>query len=569
MSSLIFSASHHLKHLLGIIVCIIVCLVTGCGGGGGGSTSDSVITGQLTMTSNSGTITLVINQSTNLRLTFPSGSAPIGTVITAQYTPASSLPVAIDHSIIKRNFTTNAGNIYVAAFSISTAITNFSKPVTLDGTNVTGLPEGTLLSVAYLDNGAWVDIGALTVTAAGGFVTLSPTTSLPGILHPGNYVIYRQPTSTDNGNHAATGLQIFYPQDSSNIPLATPSVKTLYTNLMNINGQSLTSDGKYGLLVSDNIVRFFTNANTGSPVASAASLDISPYSLSGSSVVIFPAGNEAVVTGGGDSLVVISGINSGNPVLADTISVPSPREGLALSSDGKVLLARGADGLTVFSVTSIPTKTGTLGGPVSHSFSEVLDIPDAGSGYYFSGGRDGMAFSPKDSSKAVIIGDPSGNPSIRLLSGLPGNPSLSSLQLSLPNIKPHKYRVMTRGLKPNLVLTGPSYVSSVAVTPDGTKAIVGTDAGLVLVSGISSGTLSQVNTPFSPTFTVSGTPYTLAGINSLAITKDGKYAVAMTPQPSPDLGSILTVPITSNGFANPVGQLSNAYIPNNDIMLIQ
>jgi hypothetical protein len=106
------------------------------------------------------------------------------------------------------------------------------------------------------------------------------------------------------------------------------------------------------------------------------------------------------------------------------------------------------------------------------------------------------------------------------------------------------------------------------VTPDGKTAIVGTDAGLVLVSGVDTGTLTQVGSPFSPSFMDTGNSYTLAGINTVAITHDGKYVAAMTPQPSPDAGNLLVLPINAGGFGNPVGQLDNLYIPDNDILLL-
>ena len=278
----------------------------------------------------------------------------------------------------------------------------------------------------------------------------------------------------------------------------------------------MTPDGKYGILVDGgNTVRFFSGVDTGLPLASLNTLSISSYGGDGDSVAIMPRGDEAVVAGDSSKMLVVSGIASGTPATSDTITAPGARDGVVISNDGKVLLARGGGGLTVYAVAPRATPvTGPLGGQSAYTYTQTMDIPAAGASG-LEDGRDGMAISPTDSSRAVVIG--SGySATVELYTGLPNNPTRSVLSVKLPApAAPTSRSVETgrRRTRASTTITGAYSINSVSITPDGKNAIVGTNAGLVLLTGVDTGTLTQVGVaPYAPTFIVNGTTYTLGSV---------------------------------------------------------
>jgi len=58
-------------------------------------------------------------------------------------------------------------------------------------------------------------------------------------------------------------------------------------------------------------------------------------------------------------------------------------------------------------------------------------------------------------------------------------------------------------------------------------AVVGTDAGVALFTGVNTGTLTMVGTaPYAPSSPSAPVPTGLAEVKTLGITLDGKYVVA-------------------------------------------
>jgi len=619
---------------LGLLTAATILSLSACGGGGGNGNGPNGIAGQSVSGNGNnsngsgggnnggggmnaasvtkaipaagGTVAVAPSATAALNVNFPAGAVPPNTPVTVATVPVNALPVSIAHAIVGKavgrrtsanvklagrtanpRFTLNPNNIYIVAFQISaTGVTAFNVPVNItggSGLTPTGLPANTVLNIAELQNGSYMDVGTLSTTATGGFTQQQVSAVLPGIAQPGLYVVYEpaQGTNTTVANFGIAliaddsngpgSLQVVNLFDSTGTPLATPILTSLnFPSSYDLDGQALTPDGSQGILVDGgNTVRFFSGVNTGVPIASTNTVDISSYGGDGDSVAILPNGDESIVSGDSpNSLLVISGILSGNPQTAATIPVPSNRDGVAISNDGRVLLARGGNGLTVFSITPTAPVVGALGGSIAHTFTQIADHPELGV-IGQEDGRDGMAFSPKDSSRAIIIGDPNNGATVSLVTGLPNAPVVSSLRLRLPATRiNHRAAPAERGKHPRLALTGVSSVSSVSVTPDGTMAIIGTDAGLVMVTGVNTGTLTQVGTPYSPTFTVNGTGVALAGIPTLGITLDGKYVVAITEQGNASGGTLLTIPIQAGGFGAPVGQLNGVAVPSNDQILI-
>ena len=531
-------------------------------------------------------------KTNNAAITFAFSANTVNKNATVTIAPvaSSSLPVAITKNRSAR-FSANSGNVYILAFAITTnppSITQFNVPVKLGGSVPTTIASGTTLNLAMLQNNAWVDVTTITVGAGGAITQSLQSTTLPGITAPGTYVLYQPAPGTNTAvknmgialipddSNGLDALQVVNLYDASGNLLATPTLTLLnYSGASDLDGSALTPDGSQGIMVDGgNTLRFFSGVQTGVPLASTNTLDTSTYGDDGDSVAIMPTGDEAVVSADDNNeLLLVSGITSGSPQMAATIPTPSGsanRDALLISNDGKVMLARGPDGLTVYAIAPVTPSAGPLGGKVSHSFTQISDVPTLGSNGAFEDGREGMAISPVDSSRAVIIGP--GNIA-QMLTGLPNNPTVRKLALRLPTPKrkvriPHEPGDKDRA---PVTLNGATNVYSVSITPDGKSAVVGTDSGLILLSGVDTGTLTQVtSTPYAPTYQVSSTSVTLGYIPTLNITLDGKYVVAITPGPGTDMvnGTLLVIPLTSSGFGTIAGQLNGVAVTYNDQMMI-
>jgi hypothetical protein len=216
------------------------------------------------------------------------------------------------------------------------------------------------------------------------------------------------------------------------------------------------------------------------------------------------------------------------------------RDGVVISNDGQELLARGPSGLTVFAIAPVTPYTGSEGGTASHSFTQIMDLPALGSQGTMEDGRDGMAISPVDSSRAVVI---TSSGTLQLVTGLPSNPQVAASASITPSV---------------------SSPMSVSITPDGTTAIVGGSTGVSMISGVDTGTLAEVGTVYSPTYTSSGSSVSLSAVSTLAITLDGKYVAACDE----DNSALLVIPIASSGFGAPVGVITGIAAPSNDQMVV-
>jgi hypothetical protein len=549
-------------------------LFNACGGGssssstssGGGTTTGTNTTNGIVNVAPSSTsqTKVTVDANTELTFSFPAGAVNQSTKITIAPIALNALPVPLSKPEVK--FTANSGNVFITAFSIASdnsSVTVFTVPINLSGT--VSSAAGTTLNLAKLVNGAWVDVSTLTVGTGGVFTQSFSSTSLQGILAVGTYVIYKPAAGSstavsnlgiaiiaDDGHgsgSAAGALQVVHIFDSTGTPLAQPTISYLsYSNAYDIDGTALTPDGSQGIVVDGgNTVRFFSNVQTGVPIASTTTIDISSYGGDGDSVAIMPTGDEAVVSGDSSSvLLVVSGIASGTPARAETITIPDARDGVLISNDGKVLLARGYTGLTVFSIASITPAAGSLGGTMSHGFTQTANFTALGD-YSLNDGRKGIAISPVDSSRAVVI---SGS-TITQITGMPDAPAQGS----------------------TVTMTGVTGAYSVSVTPDGKSIIVGTNAGLVMLSGMDTGTLAQVGTPFAPSYTGGSGSVSLASVTTLGVTLDGKYVVACDAGSysygyGTSNGNLVVIPITSTGFSAPVGVLTGVAIPDNDQLVI-
>ena len=524
----------------------------------------------------SASTTVAFSSANSLTFQFPANAVSSPADVDILPVDQSALPVPLSrfnraHAAAMPQV--QANDTFILAFQLSidpTSITAFNVPVGVSGTvDPTVSSTGVTLNLAILSGQQWVDVATFVVGAKGTLTENLVSTSLQGLLAPGTYIVYQpaKGTSTSVSNlgvaliaddgpgmaDGSNGLQIVHFYDKNGVLLATPVISYLdYSGQGDLDGQAMTPDGSQGIMVDgSNLLSFFSAVQTGVPIASTATLDITNYGGDGDSVGILPNGDEAVVSGDDPSvLLIVSGIVSGTPVAAETISVPDYRDGVTVSNDGNVLLARGPTGLTVFSIADITPVAGSLGGMVSHSYTQVTDMTTMGTDGDIEDGRDGMAVSPTDSSRAIVVFPSTGT--VQLITGLPAKP-VAGASVTLP--------------------TG-AFPLSVSISPDGKLAVVGTlSQGLFLISGVDTATLTQVGTAYAPTYTLAGQSVTLGSIPTLGITLDGKYVIAAD---AGDLvnysvfhNAVVVIPFTASGFATaPAAVLDKVAIPSNDQLLI-
>jgi hypothetical protein len=112
----------------------------------------------------------------------------------------------------------------------------------------------------------------------------------------------------------------------------------------------------------------------------------------------------------------------------------------------------------------------------------------------------------------------------------------------------------TAGVQSSVALPGAPVGASVAYAPGGQFAVVATSAGLFTITVDSAGTPVVATGPVNPSYEGSDrNTYTVSGAQSIAITSDGLFLIALTDQPSTDSGMLLVMPIDTNGNVGAVG----------------
>jgi hypothetical protein len=554
--------------------------------------------------------------------TFPSGGFSSATSVTLCYIPQANLPAPlVRFAHVARNgrrypqFTAGAGNTYVLAFSTTFGGATLSGSASLSGSGVVpgSIPAGTVLNLAINENSTWVDVGTALVGAAGTFQSTIPTANLPNINQAGKYLLYLPAAGNttqvnlgfaliaDDSTADTNGLQFVQIEDTNGNALPTPT-ETYFpiAGAADLDGEALTPDAQHGATVDgSNNVYFFSGIPQHQFVLSPTTVDVTAYGGDGDSIVALPDGDEDIATADdGGPLVVISGILSGNPVVADTISNgpvanPNGRDGLVISVDGTVLLSPGnslgTPGIDVIKIAPSAAHAGSTGvGTVNHTFTvetTLTNVPTP----FFEDGRDAMAISPVDSSRAVVAGsDSSFNAEVALITGLPSStPTVTSTRLRTVAGAAHR-RPLPSGYEPSshrkpfsVTFPANTTITAVTISPNGQFVYLNTNIGIYAFSGVNTGTLTQIGAVYAPTITVPGGTCTWAttfeGSASLGITPDGKYLIAdpncelsfsgTDPQDGP--GVLLTVPINSDGsLGTAVGQLNYVVSPFNDQIVV-
>ncbi len=547
-------------------------------GSGGIASAVSSAGGALTLTSTSNN---VVPGGGSLTLTIGAGALkPAPSSVCFTYVPVGSLPAPVPPP------SGSGANTYVAAFTVDLSGATLGSAASIAGAGVVPSQfKSGALNVAILKNGAWVNVGSASITAIGAFQSGVPTAGLPGVNQKGTYLVYAGPAPVvnfglalipDDGRGNPHGLQLALLEDNYGNALSAPaSTYFPIAGEHDLDGSSLTADGTHGALVDGNNNVYFFNASiaTGSLAISPVTINVGKYGNDGDSIVSLPGGDDVVVSPGatGD-LVLIGGILGGSPGIV--VAIPSSArgtvyDGLAISADGKVLLSRARG--NVLDVYSVAGNGAALG---DYTLSTTLTIADNA----WNDGRDGMAISPTDPSRAVIVGtDPSGNPVAQLVTGLPLAPAVQALRLTLPATRTLVLPGLDLGELAPEALTLPTGATPYAVAINGDNAFVQTSAGIVTLSGVTSGSLAQVGSVYDPALTNLPPGASVCSLahpmGTVGVTLDGKYVVALAActggAANPGTGVLLTIPIGAGGtLAAPAGQLNNVVTPDNDQLLV-
>ena len=476
------------------------------------------------------------------------GGGATGTGVTNAPSSPTGLATVPGNNQVSLSWTASSGassyNVYRGASGALSAKTEIKSGVT-----------GTSYIDATASNGTTYYYQVTAVDSAGQSAGSNEASATPSAPTPssGTAIV---PSSTTYGTSSV--MQVVKLFDSTGKPLATPTINTLiYNGGGDFDGIALTPNGADGAIIDENVLHLFSvdytngTASHWTPKGQSDSYDIIDpgHGDDGDSIAFMENGDDAVVAlDNSAGLLLFSGVVSGNPHSAAIISGTQGNsyDGVLLSADGKVLLARGSNGVTVFTVASQTPATGPLGGTVNYSFTKagtvsVSDLytatpanPEADE----SGGRDGMAISPTDDSRGVAVTNGASSSNIYLLTGLATTPAISQ----------------------TLSVSGGAI--SVAIVPGQNSpsdlAIVGTNNGLLMYSGVSTGKLTLVGqlTKYN------GTP--MGRITSMAVTNDGKYAVVCDHTND----NLMVVPVSASGFGTPAGILNSIDVPTTDNMLI-
>lgn len=214
------------------------------------------------------------------------------------------------------------------------------------------------------------------------------------------------------------------------------------------------------------------------------------------------------------------GFASFMPASGSTVTVPAGTRNnitaspLSPTTGTFTVLVRGQD-LLVYDVTQNLSGSGYL-------FTITAEDATLGTTPSLLRGNGAMALT-SDGSRAVLA-QAQGPDTVALITGLP------------------------TAIKVAATLTLPSRPHSVAISPNGAYAAVGTDGGVFLVSGVSGSTLAMTG-PLVATYTGSdGLSHQLVNVSSVGFTLDGRYLVALAllnPGVS-TVGSVVVLPFNQS-----------------------
>ncbi len=271
-----------------------------------------------------------------------------------------------------------------------------------------------------------------------------------------------------------------------------------------------------------------TSSGSASPSATATPTN-APLISDGQSIAVLGGSSNAVAltaglasAGSPNALVALTSLTNAPPQYGGAVpysgssytlktvpNVPRSIVRINISSDSSgalriTALARGPQDLLAFNVTTVGT---------GYQFDAQADDTTLGSNAMLRG-NGAIAFSPSDGSRALVGGTTGGaNSQLTLVTGLPAKITTAS------------------------TLTLPGNIRSIAIASGGGIGVVATDVGIVVVKGVDAGTLAIVP-PFAPSAssasasapmyrTCSGAQAALNNVNSIGLSVDTRYLVAL------------------------------------------
>jgi len=329
--------------------------------------------------------------------------------------------------------------------------------------------------------------------------------------------------------------------------------------LQNASGTFTLAQDIFGTAVGSlvpvgNVYDLGANPPTPAPVASAsaspsgtATPSNAPLLADAQSIAIVGTGSSGVAlttglaaAGSPNAIVALTSLTNAPPQYGSAVpfsganytlkTIPSnPRSIVRIGTDPNqvVALARGPQDLLSFAVTLVGS---------GYQFDAKAIDATLGSNVTLRGSG-AIAFDPQDAGRALVGG-----------STAAGSGSTLTLVTGLPNT-----------IVKSSTLALPGNIRSIAATNNGTYGVVGTDAGIVVVKGLDTGTLSIV-APFAPAAgianasapayrTCTGATAALSSIYSVAISGDQRFLVALGTTPGVACASGYNASIVAVAFS--------------------
>ena len=285
-------------------------------------------------------------------------------------------------------------------------------------------------------------------------------------------------------------------------------------------GQLVPAGTAYNLSVPPTPVPAASHAPGATPTPAANPTPTAAVMNDASSISIL--GNGSLGVG-----LIVGPVTTPQSIVAVTsLANAPPQYGSSVPFAGSTNTLKSPVGTVFTSIRSV-TDTANVSNVLVRGPNDLIAIgvTSSGTGYQFNiesedanlgsavglRGYGHMALNPVDASRALIGGTSGGNANqLTLVTGLPSAITESS------------------------TLQMPGAINSIAISPFGTFAAIGTTAGIVIVSGTTGTSLSQLApfgsgiTAYTPTFTnCNGTTSTLTNIASVGFSADEAYLVAV------------------------------------------
>jgi len=318
--------------------------------------------------------------------------------------------------------------------------------------------------------------------------------------------------------NGANGIAIVHLEDTTGKLLLSPAVTNLSAGGASISLISETADFSQGIAVGGGRLQSLNNATGAASVTQNLALPANAGEVT--SVSVIPKTGLAMVAASSLTSYALASFSGGLHFTANQGYRAGSASELAVlaSPNGSAAVATNTSGAVDFYSFSPATNAQPEGLVLQKAVAGGIGIPAVI-------GRGAMAWSPN--STIALIGDAGGTVTVVENSDAFGGSAAP---------------VATTYLIP-----GKAAVVSIAYAPNGEYAVLATSAGLFTVT-IQSGSTLSLKGPVSPTYsTASGASFALNHAQSVAITSDGQYLVALTDQPSESDGSLVIMPLDASG----------------------